>query len=344
MNLILKEKVSLFENKTILVTGGTGSIGSEIVRQLLKEKPRAIRIFSRGEEKQFYMQQELCENSNVRFLIGDVRDYRRVEYACKDVDIIFHAAAMKHVPASEYNPMEAVKTNVMGTQNVIEAAIINNVENFVAVSTDKVVSPTNTMGATKLLSEKIVMAANQYKGNSKTKFSCVRFGNVMGSSGSVIPLFCKQLESNEDMTITDIDMTRFMMSIPQAAKLVLEAAKNSMHGETYVLKMPAIRIIDLAEALITEYNHTHVEKYKGKLKIIGPRPGEKLYEELMSNDEIERSYENDEMYIIPPIYYSEEDYKHLEHIKITSYSSDDTSLMTQEDFLNIVKKHKIVSW
>ncbi|MEO1773002.1 UDP-N-acetylglucosamine 4,6-dehydratase family protein [Candidatus Enterococcus ferrettii] len=334
----------MFENKTILVTGGTGSIGSEIVRQLLKEKPKAIRIFSRGEEKQFYMQQELSKHSNIRFLIGDVRDYRRVEYACKDVDIIFHAAAMKHVPASEYNPMEAVKTNVMGTQNVIEAAIINDVEKFVAVSTDKVVGPTNTMGATKLLSEKIVMAANQYKGNTKTQFSCVRFGNVMGSSGSVIPLFCKQIENNTDITITDIEMTRFMMSIPQAAKLVLSAAKNSMYGETYVLKMPAIRILDLAEALITKFNHTHVEKYDGKLKVIGPRPGEKLYEELMSNDEIERSYENDKMYIIPPIYYCEEDYKHLEHIKITSYSSDDTSLMTQNEFLDIVKKYNVISW
>lgn len=344
MSSILEEKISLFENKTILVTGGTGSIGSEIVRQLLKEKPKAIRVFSRGEEKQFYMQQELSKDSNIRFFIGDVRDYRRVEYACKDVDIIFHAAAMKHVPASEYNPMEAVKTNVIGTQNVIEAAITNNVEKFVAVSTDKVVSPTNTMGATKLLGEKIVMAANQYKGKTRTKFSCVRFGNVMGSSGSVIPLFCKQIENNEDMTITDVQMTRFMMSIPQAARLVLSAAKNSMYGETYVLKMPAIRILDLAEALIFKFNHTHVEKYEGKIKIIGPRPGEKLYEELMSSDEIERSYENDNMYIIPPIYYSEEDYKHLEHIKITSYSSDNTTLMTQDEFIEIVKQHKIVSW
>lgn len=344
MNLILKEKVILFENKTILVTGGTGSIGSEIVRQLLKENPKAIRIFSRGEEKQFYMQRELRDHTNVRFLIGDVRDYRRVEYACKDVDIIFHAAAMKHVPASEYNPMEAVKTNVIGTQNVIEAAITNNVEKFVSVSTDKVVSPTNTMGATKLLSEKIVMAANQYKGTTETKFSCVRFGNVMGSSGSVIPLFCKQIENNEDITLTDSEMTRFMMSIPQAASLVLSAAKNSMYGETYVLKMPAIKILDLAEALITEFNRTHKESYTGKIKVIGPRPGEKLYEELMTNDEIERSFENNEMYIIPPIYYSENAYTHLEHIKITSYSSDDTTLMTQKEFLDVVKAHKIISW
>ncbi|MBO1308223.1 polysaccharide biosynthesis protein [Enterococcus sp. 669A] len=334
----------MFENKTILVTGGTGSIGSEIVRQLLKENPETIRIFSRGEEKQFYMQQELSEYSNVRFLIGDVRDYRRVEYACKDVDIIFHAAAMKHVPASEYNPMEAVKTNVMGTQNVIEAAITNDVEKFVSVSTDKVVSPTNTMGATKLLSEKIVMAANQYKGKTKTKFSCVRFGNVMGSSGSVIPLFCKQIKSNDDITITDLEMTRFMMSIPQAARLVLSAAKNSMYGETYVLKMPAIKILDLAEALIAEYNRTHTKNYNGKLKVIGPRPGEKMYEELMTVDEIERSFENDKMYIIPPIYYPTDAYKNLERIKITSYSSNDTSLMTQKEFLDVVKEHKIISW
>ena len=167
---------------------------------------------------------------------------------------------MKHVPASEYNPMEAVKTNVIGTQNVIDAAIRNEVGKFVAISTDKVVSPTNTMGATKLLSEKLVVAANQYKGKTRTIFSCVRFGNVMGSSGSVIPLFCKQLEADKDLTLTDEDMTRFMMSIPQAAKLVLSAAVNSKFGETYVLKMPAIKISVLAQALLNLYNATHEKK------------------------------------------------------------------------------------
>lgn len=335
----------MFNGKTILVTGGTGSIGSEIVRQLLKYEPKAIRIFSRGEEKQFYMQQELSAYSNVRFLIGDVRDYQRIEYACRDVDIIFHAAAMKHVPASEYNPMEAVKTNVIGTQNVIDAAIRNEVGKFVAISTDKVVSPTNTMGATKLLSEKLVVAANQYKGKTRTIFSCVRFGNVMGSSGSVIPLFCKQLEADKDLTLTDEDMTRFMMSIPQAAKLVLSAAVNSKFGETYVLKMPAIKISVLAQALLNLYNATHEKKYQGEIKVVGIRPGEKLYEELMTSEEIDRSYENEKMYIIPPNYHSiDTRYEEYEKIKITSYSSDTTDLMSEQEFLSIIEQNSLVNW
>lgn len=335
----------LFENKTILVTGGTGSIGSEIVRQLLKHNPKAIRIYSRGEEKQFFMQQELAEHKNVRFLIGDVRDRERLNYACRGVDIIFHAAAMKHVPASEYNPMEAVKTNVFGTQNVIEVAIENNVERFVAISTDKVVNPHNTMGATKLLSEKLVIAANQYKGNTRTIFACVRFGNVMGSSGSVIPLFASQIEKDKNLTLTSPEMTRFMMSIPQAAKLVLSAATHSKFGETYVLKMPAMNIALLAESMIRYYNATHETAYKGEIVITGIRPGEKLYEELMTTDEIERSFENDQMYIIPPIYNTDiEEYGNYEPIKITNYSSDNTKLMSEDDFVDIVKKNHLLNW
>ncbi|EOW2597693.1 UDP-N-acetylglucosamine 4,6-dehydratase family protein [Enterococcus hirae] len=335
----------MFKGKTILVTGGTGSIGSEIVRQLLKYEPKAIRIYSRGEEKQFYMQQELSNHTNLRFLIGDIRDSQRIDYACRDVDIIFHAAAMKHVPASEYNPMEAVKTNVMGTQNVIDAAIKNNVKHFVGISTDKVVSPTNTMGATKLLSEKLIISANQYKGKTETIFSCVRFGNVMGSSGSVIPLFSKQIKNNKDITLTDVDMTRFMMSIPDAARLVLSAAMNSKFGETYVLKMPAINILTLAQSLIKIYNDTHDEKYRGEIKVVGIRPGEKLYEELMTTDEIERSYENDKMYIIPPQYHATDElYKDYEKIKITTYSSDATELMSGQEFIRIAKQNNVVTW
>ncbi|MGP5430710.1 UDP-N-acetylglucosamine 4,6-dehydratase family protein [Enterococcus malodoratus] len=328
----------MFTGKTILVTGGTGSIGSEIVRQLLKHNPKVVRIFSRGEEKQFYMQQELKNYENIRFLIGDVRDYKRVEYACKDADIIFHAAAMKHVPASEYNPMEAVKTNVLGTQNVIEAAIHNNVEKLVAISTDKVVHPQNTMGATKLLSEKLVVAANQYKGKTRTIFSCVRFGNVMGSSGSVIPLFLNQLKHNIDITLTDKNMTRFMMSIPQAAKLVLAAAAHSVYGETYVLKMPSIKISTLAESLRNHYNATNTNPYTGKIIEVGIRQGEKLYEELMTHEEIQRAYENEDMYVIPPTDHAEDPiYKKYEHVSITSYSSDDTNFMSEKEFVDTLK-------
>lgn len=288
----------MFKGKNILVTGGTGSIGSEIVRQLLIHEPNVIRILSRDESKQFDLQQEFSEYNNIRYLVGDIRDKDRINYATKDIDIIFHAAALKHVPSSEYNPFEAVKTNVIGVQNVIEAAIDNNVEKVVAISTDKVVNPTNTMGATKLLSERLISAAEHYKGKSRTVFSCVRFGNVMGSRGSVIPLFKSQIKSSKNITLTDKQMTRFMMSIPQASKLVLKAAELSKGGEIYVLKMPVLFINDLAEVLIEDYNNKFSTQYEGQIKEIGIRPGEKVYEELMTLEESERAFENDKMYAI----------------------------------------------
>jgi UDP-N-acetylglucosamine 4,6-dehydratase/5-epimerase len=289
----------VFEGKKILVTGGTGSIGSEIVRQLLRYNPSVIRIFSRDESKQYFLQQELSEYDNIRFLIGDIRDKERLEYAVKDIDIIFHAAALKHVPACEYNPFEAVKTNVLGVQNIIEAAIDQNVEKVVAISTDKVVNPMNTMGATKLLSERLISAAEYYKGSSRTIFSCVRFGNVMGSRGSVIPLFKSQIKENRPLTLTDERMTRFMMSIPQAARLVLDAGKNAIGGETFVLKMPVLLIKDLAEVLIDDYNAKYTSTRDAlNIKEVGIRPGEKLYEELMTVEESERAFENDQMYMI----------------------------------------------
>jgi UDP-N-acetylglucosamine 4,6-dehydratase/5-epimerase len=289
----------VFKGKKILVTGGTGSIGSEIVRQLLRYNPSVIRIFSRDESKQYFLQQELSEYDNIRFLIGDIRDKERLEYAVKDIDIIFHAAALKHVPACEYNPFEAVKTNVLGVQNIIEAAINQNVEKVVAISTDKVVNPMNTMGATKLLSERLISAAEYYKGSSRTIFSCVRFGNVMGSRGSVIPLFKSQIKENRPLTLTDERMTRFMMSIPQAARLVLDAGKSAIGGETFVLKMPVLLIKDLAEVLIDDFNTKYTSARDTlNIKEVGVRPGEKLYEELMTVEESERAFENELMYVI----------------------------------------------
>lgn len=291
----------MFKGKTILVTGGTGSIGSEIVRQLLREHdPKVIRVFSRDESKQFFMQEELSEfEEKIRYLVGDIRDKERLEYAAKGVDVIFHAAALKHVPSCEYNPFEAVKTNVIGTQNVIEVAINNNVEKMVSISTDKVVNPMNTMGATKLLSEKLISVAGRYKGSARTTFACVRFGNVMGSRGSVIPLFKHQILNNKPVTVTDNSMTRFMMSIPQAAGLVIQAAKLSNGGETYVLKMPVLFIKDLAEVLIEDFVKKNPGKPVSQIIEVGIRPGEKLFEELMTIEESERAYENDKMYVIP---------------------------------------------
>ncbi|MBD8840697.1 MULTISPECIES: UDP-N-acetylglucosamine 4,6-dehydratase family protein [Paenibacillus] len=312
----------MFNNKIILITGGTGSIGSEIVRSLLTYRPKAIRIFSRDESKQFDLQQELKEFDNIRYLIGDIRDKQRLGYAMEDVDLIFHAAALKHVPSCEYNPMEAIKTNVIGVQNIIETAIEHNVEKVIAISTDKVVNPTSTMGATKLLSEKLISAASFYKGSKRTIFACVRFGNVMGSRGSVIPLFRNQIVEGRPLTVTHAEMTRFMMSIPQAAQLVIDAAKYSQGGEVFVLKMPILKITDLAKCLIDSYEQAGTLSYSGEMIETGIRPGEKLYEELMTLEESERALENEQMFIIPSLFlaneYHYEGFRKAEHQEYSS--------------------------
>ncbi len=292
----------MFKDKVVLVTGGTGSIGSEIVRNILSHGPAAVRIYSRDESKQYDLQQQLKEYKNVRYLIGDIRDQKRLAYAMEGINYIFHAAALKHVPSCEYNPMEAVKTNVIGVQNLIETAIEHNVEKVVAISTDKVVNPTNTMGATKLVSEKLISAANLYKGGRGTIFSCVRFGNVMGSRGSVIPLFKEQIANGQPVTVTHKNMTRFMMSIPQAAQLVIDAAQYSKGGEVFVLKMPILKITDLAQCLIESYERASQQVYTGGILETGVRPGEKMYEELMTLDESERALENESMYLIPSLF------------------------------------------
>lgn len=331
----------MFEKKTILVTGGTGSIGSEIVRQLLLQKPKSIRIFSRDESKQFLLQQELYEYENIRYLIGDVRDKQRLLYATEGVDYIFHAAALKHVPACEYNPFEAVKTNVIGVQNVIEAALANEVKKVISISTDKVVNPMNTMGATKLLSEKLISAADYYKGAHKTVFSCVRFGNVMGSRGSVIPLFKEQIRSGKPITLTDRRMTRFMMSIPQAANLVLKAAEYARGGELFILKMPSLNILDLAEVLIEDYEKTYGVKFEQGIREIGIRPGEKLYEELMTLDESARALCNDEMFLIPSSINDKAksyEYDGFVKAKYEEYSSLNAPKLNKKEILELLQR------
>lgn len=283
-----------YSGKTILVTGGVGSIGSEIVRSLLKFNPHAVRILDINETELFHLEQEL-QSPKIRTFIGDVRDKERLKRAFEDVDIVFHAAALKHVPLCEYNPFEAVKTNVIGTQNVLDATIDEEVDKVVLVSTDKAVNPMNVMGATKLLAERLTLSANLYKGKRKTAFCCVRFGNVMDSRGSVIPLFRSQIKSGGPLTITDPDMTRFVMSIPNAVELILKSAYMSKGGETFILKMSALRVIDLAEIMIEELTP---KNSKIKVKIIGKRVGEKLYEELMTEDEVKYAVEKDGLYVL----------------------------------------------
>lgn len=266
-----------FEKKTVLITGGTGTFGKNYLKCLLKNtNARKIIIYSRDELKQVQLSQSLKKNeiSKVRFFIGDVRDLDRLVMACNEVDIIVHAAALKHVPVAEYNPFECIKTNIIGSQNVIEASLRTKVKNVVALSTDKACSPVNLYGATKLCSEKIFVAANQLSGKKKTKFSVVRYGNVTASRGSVIPLFLKYKEKNY-FPITDISMTRFNISIKEAFDLVTWSLVNSKGGEIFIPKLNSFRIVDLAKAINSG----------AKMKIIGRREGEKIHEELISEAE-----------------------------------------------------------
>ena len=322
----------IFKDKNILVTGGTGSIGSEIVHRVLKFNPKVVRIFSRDETKQFELEQKLENDNNIRFLIGDIRDKNRLKRAFDGIDIVFHAAAMKHVPACEYNPFEAVQTNVLGTQNIIEAALDADVKKVIAISTDKAASPINTMGATKLLAEKLIMDGNFSKGRWTTIFSSVRFGNVVGSRGSVIPLFKKQIQKGGPITLTNPEMTRFMMTISQAVDLVFKATKIARGGEIFIFKMPVIRLKDLAETMIKKYGPEYgYETENISIKINGIRKGEKMHEKLMLEEEAQFAYETDEMFIvIQQEEYNE--YQPLNDWKVVRkvYSSDNANLCSKK--------------
>jgi len=331
------ELKDFYKDKTILVTGGAGSIGSEIVRKVLEYKPKVARALDNNETGLFELQQEL-QAENLRIFIGDVRDKKRCKRAVEDVDIIFHAAALKHVPLCEYNPFEAVKTNVIGTQNSIETAMDEEVEKVITISTDKVANPVNVLGATKLLAERLTTSANFYKGKRKTIFSCVRFGNVLGSRGSVVPIFRKQIESGGPVTVTSPNMTRFVMSISEAVTLILRAAKMAQGGEVFILKMPAIKIIDLAEIMIQElapkngYNPKEIE-----LKITGNRAGEKLYEELLTEDEAMTTYEKNGILVMTSRLETQEN-GHLkrEQNELKKYTSNNTRLLTKAEIKKLL--------
>lgn len=293
--------MSYFKDKRVLITGGAGSIGSEIAKALLKNEVKVVRVLDIDEEGLFKLSQELLPDERVRFLVGDVREKERVRRAMEDIDIVFHAAALKHVPSCEYNPFEAVKTNAIGTQNTLEAAIDEEVEKFITISTDKAVNPINVMGATKLLAEKLTISANYYKGPRKTAFSCVRFGNVLGSSGSVVEVFMEQMKKGGPITITDPGMTRFIITMQRAVELVLKAAEMASGGEIFIFKMPAAEIGDLAAAFVEEFAPSLRQKDVEK-RVVGIRPGEKFHEELMTEEESVWAEETPEMFILrPPI-------------------------------------------
>ena len=281
----------MINNKKILVTGGTGSFGTNLISYLEKNyKPKKIIIFSRDELKQSQMMIKFAKIKPIlRFFIGDVRDYSRLNLAMRDVDIVFHAAALKNVPLAEYNPFEAIKTNIFGAQNVIDASFENNVKNVLALSTDKASSPINLYGATKLASDKLFITANNFKGKNKTKFSVVRYGNVMGSRGSVVPIF-NQFCNKNFVPITDKRMTRFNITLQDAIKFVLNSLSIMQGGEVFVPKIPSFRVVDLAKAMYPQK----------KIKIIGLRPGEKIHEEMISSGESLNTIKYKNSYIICP--------------------------------------------
>ncbi len=293
-NEILKH----FKGKKILVTGGTGSIGSAIVKELLEYSPNVVRVLDISENQLFFLQEQLKNRDNVRFLVGDIREKERLHRAAEDIDIIFHTAALKHVPLCEENPFEAAKTNVIGTQNIIDIAIENNVSQLIHISTDKVVNAINTLGASKLLSERLVIAAHNYIGLKKTSFCCVRFGNVIGTKGSLVHLIAEQLRHNECPFITDKKMTRFLLTEKQAASFILKASAMKQDGAIFVPKMPAVNVIDLIQATIDEICSRYSIK-RVTPKETGIRTGEKLYEELMTELEFEHCKIFDGMYVIP---------------------------------------------
>jgi UDP-N-acetylglucosamine 4,6-dehydratase len=276
--------------QVILVTGGTGSFGKKFVEMMLVEyHPAKLIVFSRDELKQHEMRVAGFDHPSLRYFIGDVRDVDRLRRAMHGVDIVVHAAALKQVPACEYNPMEAIKTNILGSSNVVEAALDAGVKKVLALSTDKAVNPVNLYGATKLAAEKLLVQSNSYAGGMTTRFSCVRYGNVVGSRGSVVPIFLQQKASGK-LTITDERMTRFWLTLEQGVRFVIHCIEKMHGGEVFVPKIPSMKIIDLARAIAPGIN----------LEVVGIRPGEKLHEVLISEDESRSTVEMEDMYVVQP--------------------------------------------
>ena len=319
----------MFEGKKILITGGTGSLGQALAKRLLKTKADTIRIFSRNENKLVNMESKL-HDERLRFLVGDVRDLPRLITALEGIDIVFHAAALKHVPVVEYNPFEAIKTNVVGSQNVIDACLHHNVEMAIGIGTDKAVSPLNTYGATKLLMEKLFVTARNYLNKEKhtTKFLALRYGNVLGSSGSVVPKFIEQIRAKEKITITDPAMTRFSITMDEALDFIIESTLLAKGSEIFVPKLSAYSINDIKQVLVELIGDTGEQ-------IIGFRAGEKMHEILINSDEINNTWEIDNKYIIFNPFQDENEirkiYPKIRKVEsIEYYSSDKAEKISKE--------------
>jgi len=331
----------MFDGKNVLITGGSGSLGSALTRKILESDVKAIRIFSRNESKQLEMQNEI-NDPRVRFLIGDVRDLDRLAMAMENVEVVIHAAALKHVPVVEYNPFEAIKTNILGTQNVIHACLKENVETAICIGTDKAVAPYNTYGSTKHLMERLFVTASNYLNpeQHKTRFICVRYGNVLGSSGSVIPKFIEQAKADKPISITDSTMTRFNITMNQAIDLIFKAIENGFGGEIFIPKLKAYKLDILRDTIIDLLNS------KSTTEKIPVRPGEKFHESLISQDELRNTFENDENYIIIDAITQDnilKKWKNLVPTNLTErYSSDKVDILTKDELKEILVKEKFL--
>jgi UDP-N-acetylglucosamine 4,6-dehydratase len=334
-----------FTGKKVLIIGGTGTIGQSLLRKILLDKPDVVRIFSRDEHKQVELQQQLTELNNIRYLIGDVRDAQRVERAMQDIDYVFHVAAMKHVPSCEYNPFEAVQTNIIGTQNVIQASLAAGVKKTIFTSTDKAIAPTNTYGASKLMAERLISSAQNQTGPSETLFAAVRFGNVMGSRGSVIPLFQWQIENKRQVTVTNLTMSRFMMTMVQATDLTIQAMKRAQGGEIFVLKMPIIQLSDLVDVVVGKVSHhLRIDPDSVEVKEIGLRPGEKMFEELMNDEEALNAIELPDMFVIPNSFLSRDmSYEGAKPATVKSYSSHSEQPITRGELEKMILDNQLLS-
>jgi UDP-N-acetylglucosamine 4,6-dehydratase len=335
LNKLIDSSIHMFNGAVILITGGTGSWGNELTKQLLeKYNPKEIRIYSRGEHKQVQMKIKFSNEKRIKYYIGDVRDKNRLSIASKEVDYIFHLAALKHVPVCEENPWESVLTNIYGTRNVIECAIENNVKKVIDVSTDKAVDPFNLYGVCKACGEKMIISANTE--SDKTSFVCVRGGNVIGTNGSVVPLFKEQIKKNNEITITDEKMSRFFFPLPNAINLIFRAAIDSVGGEIFVMKMPSVKITDLAEVMIEELGNNQT-----KIRNIGVRPGEKFYEVLVSKYETPKCIESGDYFIILPhisIPKIVEKYANIIPLDMPEFNSENNTFLTKEEIKAILNR------
>jgi UDP-N-acetylglucosamine 4,6-dehydratase/UDP-glucose 4-epimerase len=331
--------MDMFDKKKILITGGTGSLGQALTKKILQSNVDSIRIYSRDEFKQTQMKSEF-DDDRLRFLIGDIRDKSRLQRGMENIDIVIHAAALKHIGTAEYNPFEAVKTNIIGSQNLIDVCLDEKVETVLAVGTDKAVSPFNTYGATKLLMERLFVSANNYRGSHKTKFLSVRYGNVLGSRGSILPVFIDQIKDGKKITITDPEMTRFNITMEDALGLIMRALDTGKAGQVFIPKLKAYKVDTLKESLIELLNSN------SETSIIGVRPGEKYHESLINEHELRITFETKQDYILFDEIVSQlksDQKQDLQKANLQQeYSSDKVELLTKDELKQELLQHDLI--